>query len=289
MPLHRIMWRERPFSGQLAQELASRRTAPLSLYWLGQAGFVLDAPGLRILIDPYLSDSLARKYRGTDTPHERMTQAPISFDALGNVNLILCTHQHTDHMDGDTLRPLGRRLKELRFMVPAAASGVALERTGVLPERLILADAGEVHEVFRDRLRIHVMRAAHETLERDAEGHYRFLGYGLEVGGYRIFHSGDTVTFPGQIDEIRAFAPHLMLLPVNGRSTALRGSGIAGNLTLAEAVELTGACGAPSMLAHHFGMFAFNTADPAVIELAAAAAPFQMFVAAGHAAIEPVT
>ena len=36
-----------------------------SLYWLGQAGFVLDIGAHRLLIDPYLSDSLAAKYAGT--------------------------------------------------------------------------------------------------------------------------------------------------------------------------------------------------------------------------------
>jgi len=214
--------------------------------------------------------------------------APISADSLGHVSLVLCTHQHTDHMDGETLEPLCHRLPELRFIVPAAARSVALERTGASPERLILADADEVFELFGGRLRVRVMRAAHEALEQDDEGHHRFLGYGLEIGGHRIFHSGDTIPFPGQTDEIRAFAPDLMLLPVNGRSEELRRRGIAGNLTSAEAVELTKACDAPAMLAHHFGMFAFNTADPHDIAVAAAAAPFQMIVAADHTAIEPV-
>jgi L-ascorbate metabolism protein UlaG (beta-lactamase superfamily) len=217
-----------------------------------------------------------------------MAPAPVSPDELGHVDLVLCTHQHTDHMDGETLTPLASRLTGLRFMVPAAAMGVALERTEASSERLILADAGDVKELFDGRLKVHVMRAAHETLERNAEGRHRFLGYGLEIGGCRIFHSGDTVPFPGQIEEIRAFGPDLILLPVNGRSESLRRRNIAGNLTIAEAVELTRASGAPAMLAHHFGMFAFNTADPHDIAMAAAAAPFQMIVAADQTAIEPV-
>ncbi len=264
------------------------KPAAFSLYWLGQAGFLIEAAGLRILVDPYLSDSLAQKYRGTETPHERMMPPPITPEALGHVDLVLCTHQHTDHMDGETLTALARRLPALQFLVPAAATAVALERTAASPGRLIAVDAGEVHELFGGRLRVHVMRAAHETLEKDAAGRHRFLGFGLEIGGRRIFHSGDTIPFPGQAEEIRAFAPDLMLLPVNGRSEALRALGIAGNLTLAEAVELTAACGAPAMLAHHFGMFAFNTADPRDIGLAAAAAPFQMIASAVQTAIEPV-
>ena len=218
-----------------------------------------------------------------------MAPPPIDLDELGQVDLVLCTHQHTDHMDEETLLPLAHRLPELRFMVPAAARAVALERTKASATSLIAADAGEVHELFGNRLRVHVMRAAHETLERDSDGHYRFLGYGLDICGCRIFHSGDTIPFPGQCEEVSAFVPDLMMLPVNGRSEALRTLGIAGNMTIAEAVDLTKACRAPAMLAHHFGMFAFNTADPHDMEILAAAAPFQMIAAADQTAIEPAT
>ena len=55
------------------------------------------------------------------------------------------------------------------------------------------------------------MRAAHETLERDDGGRHRFLGYGMGFGNVRIFHSGDTIPFDGQDEEIKAFAPDLAL------------------------------------------------------------------------------
>jgi hypothetical protein len=42
------------------------------LAWLGQAGFGHRYENLRILLDPYLSDYLEKKYRGTDKPHERL-------------------------------------------------------------------------------------------------------------------------------------------------------------------------------------------------------------------------
>ena len=37
--------------------------------WLGQAGFLIRWREFRLVIDPYLSDSLATKYRGTRFPH----------------------------------------------------------------------------------------------------------------------------------------------------------------------------------------------------------------------------
>jgi hypothetical protein len=49
------------------------------LWWLGQSGFLLQWNGRHLLLDPYLSDSLTRKYAGTPTPHIRMTALPVAF------------------------------------------------------------------------------------------------------------------------------------------------------------------------------------------------------------------
>ena len=47
------------------------------LWWLGQSGFMVQWQGKHLLIDPYLSDSLTRKYAHTDLPHIRMTELVI--------------------------------------------------------------------------------------------------------------------------------------------------------------------------------------------------------------------
>ena len=117
------------------------------------------------------------------------------------------------------------------------------------------------------------VRALSATLDRDDSGRHRFLGYGMDFGTVRIFHSGDTIPFDGQAEEIRAFAPDLALLPVNGRSEALRMAGFAGNLTLAEAIALCDRCSIGALVAHHYGMFAFNTIAPDEIDSAMAPTP----------------
>jgi L-ascorbate metabolism protein UlaG (beta-lactamase superfamily) len=47
------------------------------LWWLGQSGFLLQWNGIHVLLDPYLSDSLTKKYSQTDKPHVRMTELVI--------------------------------------------------------------------------------------------------------------------------------------------------------------------------------------------------------------------
>ena len=194
-----------------------------------------------------------------------MTPAPVSPDELGHVDLVLCTHRHTDHMDPGTWAPFARRLPNLRFVAPVASTALACERAQIHTARLIPLDAGDVAEPWPG-LALRALRAVHETIERDATGRCLFLGYALSCGGSTVFHSGDCVPFPGQVEEVAEVAPDIALLPVNGRSKALRQAGFPGNFHVEEAVRLCDEAGIPAMIAHHYGLFAFNTADPDVFE-----------------------
>ena len=256
---------ERTFDGALPERLLGRPKPGTRLYWLGQAGFVVECGGRRLVIDPYLSDSLAEKYRGKALSHERMMAAPTSPDGLGQVDLVLSTHQHTDHMDPATLKPLFAARPSLYLVAPAAARNDALDRSGLAEDRLLLMDAGERIEPLPG-LFVTATRAAHETVERDAAGRHRFLGYLIEADGFNVWHSGDCVPFDGLIDEVRALSPDVVLLPVNGRRPELTRKGIAGNFSIVEAVEIARTIGAGTMIAHHYGLFAFNTADTAEID-----------------------
>ena len=236
--------------------------------WLGQAGFWIETGAARVLIDPYLSDSLARKYAGQANDHRRMMPPPVLPDDLPRPDVVLVTHAHTDHMDPDTLGPLAARFPDLPFVVPAARADVARARIGERA-RLIPADAGETFEPLPG-LRLAVLPAAHEARERDGQGRHMFLGYGIAGAGTTIYHSGDCVPFDGLEAEVRALGPDVALLPVNGRDAARLAAGVPGNFTLSEAVALALAVGAGVLVPHHFGMFSFNTCAPEVIDSAAA-------------------
>lgn len=266
-----ILFEERRFRESLVKRLRAGAGEAVAAYWLGQAGFAIRHAGRLVLVDPYLSDSLAEKYRGKAFSHERLMPPPATVEALPRVDLVLCTHQHTDHMDPETLAPLARRNPDCRFVVPRAALPEALARIGVDEARLIALDAAESAEPLPG-WRVAAVRAAHETLERTADSSHRFLGYVLEVAGVRIYHSGDTVLFDGLEAEVASHAPDLVMLPVNGRSPELTAGGIAGNLDVGEAIALSQAVGASAALLHHYGMFAFNTASPSDIDATVAAA-----------------
>lgn len=237
--------------------LAADRGA--AVWWLGQAGFLIAQGGLRIVIDAYLSDTLAEKYRGKPFPHVRMMQTPVAPGALTGIDWLLCTHGHTDHMDPGTIPALLAANPQARVLAPRSEQARALER-GVPADRLVLIDAGETVDL--GGVLCTATPSAHEEMARNEAG-YLYLGYVLSGGGVTLWHSGDTIPWSGQAEWLAPFRVDLALLPVNGRDAQRAANGVPGNLTMAEAIALTDAIGARSMIAHHFGLFEFNTLDPA--------------------------
>ncbi|WP_407359957.1 MBL fold metallo-hydrolase [Microbacterium sp. LBN7] len=229
------------------------------LWWLGQAGFAIRSGDELLFIDPYLSDVLADKYRGRIFPHSRMHPSPVNPSDVTGLSLVLCTHGHTDHMDLGSI-PYLQSASDPLFVVPRseAVKGVA---RGIPAQRLLGLDAGES---FRSRggITVTAVPAAHEELTADDHAQNLFLGYVIEVGSVRIYHSGDCAPYPGQADIVRALNVDVALLPVNGRDPHRRDHGVPGNFTLEEAVALCRDAGIPSLVCHHWGLFEFNSADP---------------------------
>jgi L-ascorbate metabolism protein UlaG (beta-lactamase superfamily) len=254
------------FEGSLADKLANE-PAGVELYWLGQAGFLVRSPGLSFVIDPYLSDQLAEKYRGHIFSHARLMAPPLTVAELPSLDFVFCTHHHGDHLDIPTIREIARKFRYTRFVVPAA-SEAEVGSAALRKEQIVWAEA-EREIQLSDTLKVTPVKSAHEDFAYDQLGRDRFLGYLFQVEAGLIYHSGDTVRYPGLVERITRSRPQLALLPVNGRRPELREKNIAGNFTLEEAVQLCLEAKIPALIAHHFGMFAFNTIDPGLIDQAA--------------------
>lgn len=227
------------------------------VWWLGQSGFLAVAPEAAILFDPYLSDSLSRKYAATDKPHTRLTERVVAPGRLAGIDLVTSSHNHTDHLDAETLLPLLEANPRAKLLLPRANRAFALDRLGAVEPRLLEIDAGETVEA--GAVRCAGIPAAHNTVERDESGRCRFLGFVAIVGGLRLYHSGDTLMHEGLVHAVAPFAPDVAFLPINGNKPERR---VAGNLDGREAAEVARAIGAKIAIPHHFDMFAFNTASP---------------------------
>lgn len=237
----------------------------IRVWWLGQSGFLVrhqeSSSVSTLLIDPYLSDSLTKKYAQTDKPHVRMTKRAIDPSRLDMIDVVTSSHNHTDHLDGETLVPLLRANPELVVVVPAANQAFAAERLGVGQERLETIDEGQTKR-FKN-IQMHAIPAAHEAIDRDEQGRCRYLGYIFEIAGHTIYHSGDTLLYEGQVDRLRQWNIDLALLPINGRAPERR---VAGNLDGEQAATLAREIRAGCVVPCHYEMFEFNTATTDLFE-----------------------
>ena len=246
----------------LLADIALARTAGRArLWWLGQSGFLLHTPGCTILFDPYLSDSLTKKYAATDKPHVRITERVIAPERLTGIDVITSSHNHTDHLDAETLQPLLASNPKAKLIIPRANRAFVLERLGKIENGIVEVDAGELVSVAGAEF--HGIPAAHNTVERDERGSCRYLGYLARVDGRTIYHSGDTLLHDGLIAALVPFRPDVALVPINGNRSERR---VAGNLDGREAAQLAHECQSGTAVPHHFDMFEFNTAAPDAFE-----------------------
>lgn len=235
-----------------------REESTFQLWWLGQSGFLLQWKGQRVLIDPYLSDSLTKKYANTDKPHVRMSERVVDPELLRGITVVTSSHNHTDHLDGETLTPVLRNNPGITFIIPEANREFVAGRTGCdtnFPAGLtdgISASAGY--------FTFHGVPAKHNEIERDEHGNCRYMGYVISFGDHAIYHSGDTLWFDDMEAILRPFSVDIAILPINGNDPARK---VAGNLDCKEAAALGKAIGAGSVIPCHYDMFTFNTADVA--------------------------
>lgn len=227
------------------------------LWWLGQSGFLLQWRGKHLLMDPYLSDSLTRKYVNTDKPHIRMTELVIDPARLNFIDIVTSSHNHTDHLDAETLIPLMNANPDMKLLIPEANRTFVAEKLKIDPGFPIGLDEGESIEI--NGLKFTGVPAAHETIDRDDAGRCKFLGYVIQFDSWSLYHSGDTLWYDGMEQRLEPFSIDVAILPINGKAPERR---VPGNLNAKEAVTLAKLIGAKLVIACHYHMFTFNTADP---------------------------
>jgi L-ascorbate metabolism protein UlaG (beta-lactamase superfamily) len=228
----------------------------VSLTWYGQAGFRLAAGGSRVLIDPFLTDRDDRNYR-----------PPATAADFADVSLVLCTHEHIDHLDLPFLREFCAVNSAARIVVPLPVAEIAAAG-GIDRARLAGAVPGE--ELHDRDLTVHPVPALHgiggdEPVVYEfapGGGPVRFLGYVLEIGGIRFYHSGDCLVYPALPGTLSALAPDVLMVPINGRDHMREARGIVGNMNETEAAWLCAQVGPSYVIPMHYECIAGNTGDP---------------------------
>jgi len=240
----------------MTDHLAERPGVHVSITWYGQAGFRLAAGDTRVLIDPFLTDRADRRYSPTATAAD-----------FPDITLVLCTHEHVDHLDLPFLRTFCAVNPGARIVVPAPVIELAVGG-GLDRERLVGAVPGE--ELTEGEVTVHPVPALH-GLGGDQPvvyefapdgGPVRFLGYAVAIGGVRFFHAGDGLVYPELPAAISALAPDVLMIPINGRDHMREANGIVGNMNETEAAWLCSQVDPAYVIPMHYEAIASNTGDP---------------------------
>jgi L-ascorbate metabolism protein UlaG (beta-lactamase superfamily) len=244
----------------LLDDIRSTSVQPeqVAIWWLGQSGYAIKTASVLFYVDLYLSEHLTAKYQNTEKPHIRMTEAPIRGHDLTDALWIFASHKHSDHLDPGTLPDLFNASPDSHLILPAAlldhAAGLGLAR-----ERLIGTRGDETFSV--GPMTVHSIPSSHPGLDFDPATGYPFQGFVFEVDGLRLYHSGDTVLYPGLEERLRSFDPDIMFLPINGTTPRLTELQVPPNMSARDAVTLSKAVNPRLTIPHHYDMFTFNTVN----------------------------
>lgn len=245
----------------LAAEIAQVKTqgdeSSVDIWWLGQSGFLIQWNKKLLLLDPYLSDSLTKKYTGTSKPHTRMSELVLNPLLLKGIDMVTSSHHHTDHLDAETLQPILKNNPSAIFIIPEASRKLCVERAKCQYDFPLGISDGQT--LTMHGFTFHGIPSAHNTIERDANGNCVFMGYVVCFGNWTIYHSGDTLLYEGLVEILKPFQIDVAFLPINGNLPERQ---VAGNLNGQEAAQLGKAIGAKLVIPHHYDLFEFNTATP---------------------------
>lgn len=201
----------------------------MKIKFLGQSGYILQTENTEILIDPYLSDSVNRVVG-------RPRALPIPIDpAKIKCDAVICTHNHLDHLDPDTITKLDSNL----FFITTGDGKQELIKMGKTNVTAINIDESiwvgdfEITAVFAD----HTVEA---------------FGVIVKAENKTLYFSGDTL-YNEKLFKIAKYAPDITFICINGRL---------GNMNVAEALTVAKRIGAKVNIPNHYDMFASNSEDP---------------------------
>ena len=101
--------------------------------WFGHSTLLLEIDGKRILIDPVFSD-----YASPIPGIVKRFQAPVfSIDDIKDIDMVLISHDHYDHLDYETISRLKKH--KLTYIVPLGV-GAHLEYWGIERDKIIELD-----------------------------------------------------------------------------------------------------------------------------------------------------
>jgi L-ascorbate metabolism protein UlaG (beta-lactamase superfamily) len=153
--------------------------------WLGHSSYFVQIGGKRILIDPVFSKyaapipGMVRAFDGT---------TPYTIDDLPEIDAVLITHDHYDHLDYRTMKTLEPKT---RMVIAGLGNGAHLSLWGYPDEKIRETNWHDSVELAPG-LQVHVLPAQHYSGRFMKRNQSLWASYALQTPQRKLYFSGDT-------------------------------------------------------------------------------------------------
>lgn len=154
--------------------------------WIGHSTLLLNIFGTKVITDPVLGEKLGIRIAGKHFGPSRFTPPALTCEEIGEIDLVLLSHAHMDHVDLPTLRQLAKHSIHV----------MTAQGTSRLIRHLPFGSYEEIqpHQQTStaDGLKITAIPVRHWGNRFPWNRDYGYNGYIIEKNGVRILYPGDT-------------------------------------------------------------------------------------------------
>ncbi len=200
----------------------------MKVIWLGQAGLLFDLDGVRVMVDPYLSNSVER----LEPKNYRRQPIDESFFDI-KPDILVLTHNHLDHTDPETLKKLFSRHNGICVLASGNAWQTVRKFGG--DNNYVRFNRGTVWT--EKGIRFEAVHAEHSD--------DKAVGVIISYDGKSYYITGDTLYSKKVIKDINV-PIDVVFLPING---------VGNNMNMTDAARFAREIKAKTAVPVHFGMF----------------------------------
>ncbi len=159
-----------------------------TVYWLGNAGALIDTRGTLLLIDPVITMTEKEGQPVIETGHRLKVNLPIEAKDLARVDAVLYTHADGDHFGRMTAEVLEANLSPSFYTTTPVKE--RLVQLGVPSDRISVVSEGDSFTV--GQVEVHVTPAMHDWNDRSPWKREDCCGFLIRTQDGTIWHPGDS-------------------------------------------------------------------------------------------------